>query len=129
MEKKKIVFKKEASMKEESIYLGYDVKTLITVFLLVMVYPVGLVMMFVWMKWNKWVKLLVVLPALLAVIIPLFILLVVGTAVMRGGRNFINSGEFNKMRQGMMNKGCPMQERLIERQVSPTSVQIIPLNR
>ena len=129
MEKKKIVLKKEIEIKEESTYLRYDVKTLITVFLLVTVYPVGLILMFVWMKWSKWIKFLIVLPAILAIIIPLFILLVVGTAVVRGGRGFINSGEFNKMRQGMMNKGCPMQERLIERQVTPTVVEINSLDR
>ena len=128
MEKKKIVLKKEIEVKEESTYLGYDVKTIITIFLLVMVYPVGVIMMFVWMKWNKWVKILIVLPVILALIIPFFILVVVGTAVVRGGKGFVNSGEFRQLRQGMMNR-CPRQEEVIERQVSPTSVEIIPLNR
>lgn len=120
MEKKKIVLKKEIEVKEESTYLRYDVKTLITVFLLVMAYPVGLILMFVWMKWSKWVKFLVVLPALLAVIIPLFILLAVGTVVMKGGRNFMNSGDFQNMGRGMMNKDCPMMEREREELVNPT---------
>lgn len=110
MENKKIVLKKEVEVKEESTYLRYDVKTLITVFLLVMAYPVGLILMFVWMKWNKWVKFLIVLPALLAVIIPLFILMAVGTAVIRGGKGFVDSGEFKQLRRGMMNKSCPMME-------------------
>lgn len=115
-------------MKEESTYLRYDVKTIITVFLLVMVYPVGVIMMFVWMKWSKWVKFLLVLPVVVAVIIPLFILMAAGTMMIRLGNGFMNSGEFRQMRQGMMNR-CPIQEKLIERQVSPTSVEIIPLNR
>jgi len=128
MEKKKIILKKEIVVKEESTFLRYDVKTIITVFLLVMVYPVGLILMFVWMKWSKWIKFLLVLPAIIVVIIPLFILMAVGTVVMRAGNGFMNSGEFKQIRQGMMNR-CPIQERLIERQVSPTSVEIIPLNR
>ena len=128
MEKKKIVLRKEIEVKEESTYLRYDVKTLITVFLLVMAYPVGLILMFVWMKWNKWVKFLVVLPALLAIIIPLFILLVVGTAVVKGGRDYINSGEFNEIRRGMINR-CPRIEREIYRQITPTVVEINSLDR
>lgn len=128
MEKKKIVLRKEIEVKEESTYLRYDVKTLITVFLLVMAYPVGLILMFVWMKWNKWVKFLVVLPALLAIIIPLFILLVVGTAVVKGGRDFINSGEFNEIRRGMINR-YPRIEREIYREITPTVIEINPLDR
>jgi len=120
MEKKKIVLRKEIEVKEESTYLRYDVKTLITVFLLVMAYPVGLILMFVWMKWNKWVKFLVVLPALLAIIIPLFILLVVGTAVVKGGRDYINSGDFQKMRRGMINRNCPMMEEERGEFLNPT---------
>jgi len=65
---KKTISKKEIEVKEESTYLRYDVKTIITVFLLVTVYPVGLVMMFVWMKWPNWLKALILLPAILAIL-------------------------------------------------------------
>ncbi|MFZ2152871.1 MAG: hypothetical protein WAV41_02325 [Microgenomates group bacterium] len=42
--------------------LSEDTKTIIVVLLLILVYPVGLILMFVWMKWPMWVKLLVALP-------------------------------------------------------------------
>lgn len=128
MEKKKIVLKKEVEAKEESTYLRYDIKTLITVFLLVTVYPVGLVLMFVWMKWSKWVKFLIVLPVILAVIIPLFILVTLGMVVIRGGRDFINSGEINEIRRGMINR-YPRIEREIYREITPTVIEINPLDR
>jgi hypothetical protein len=84
--------------------LSYDTKTLITVLLLVTIYPIGVVMMFIWMKWNKWIKFLIVLPAIAAVIIPFFILTVIGSIVMRVGGDLINSGEFREMRRGILRK-------------------------
>ena len=42
--------------------LSYDTKTIIVILLLVFAYPIGLILMFVWMKWPVWVKLLVALP-------------------------------------------------------------------
>ncbi|MDQ5951253.1 MAG: hypothetical protein QG639_530 [Patescibacteria group bacterium] len=41
-----------------------DTKTLITVLLLIFVFPVGLIVMFFWPNWKWWVKLLVALPVL-----------------------------------------------------------------
>jgi len=49
--------------------LSYDAKTIVTVVLLISVYPLGLVFMFLWMKWPLWVKLLVALPIALLVCI------------------------------------------------------------
>lgn len=111
---------------EESNEISYETKTLITVITLVTVYPVGLVLMFIWMKWKGWIKFLVILPAILTIIIPLFVLLAVGMAVIRGGREFINSGEFREMRQGMMNRYIE-EVRPTEMEISPT-IKIIPLN-
>lgn len=39
--------------------MSYDTKTIIVILTLILVYPVGLVLMFVWMKWPWWVKALV----------------------------------------------------------------------
>jgi ABC-type sulfate transport system permease component len=47
-----------------------DTKTIVTVLLLLFVYPVGVVVMWFWTKWKTWVKLLVSLPLLF---IPLLI--------------------------------------------------------
>ncbi len=118
----------EAGRQGDTNELNYETKTLITVFLLVTVYPVGLVLMFVWMKWSKWVKFLIVLPVILAVIIPLFILVTLGMVVIRGGRDFINSGEINEIRRGMINR-YPRIEREIYREITPTVIEINPLDR
>lgn len=68
MEKSKKISKKEIIVREESTYLSYEIKTLITIFLLVSAYPVGLVLMFKWMKWPGWVKFLVFLPIILGLL-------------------------------------------------------------
>lgn len=86
MKKIKPVTKKEIVVHEESTYLGYDVKTMITVFLLVMAYPVGLVMMFVWMKWKGWVKFLVTLPAVLGLVVAVLMAIIFGVVIGEGLR-------------------------------------------
>jgi len=73
----KIIKKEKAEeVKNENWDLSYDTKTLITILMLVAVYPVGLVLMLVWMKWSKWVKALVALPVLFMLLVPIFIFLV-----------------------------------------------------
>jgi type II secretory pathway pseudopilin PulG len=43
-----------------------DTKTIIVVLLLVTVFPIGVIMMWIWMKWwPKWVKLLITIPFLI----------------------------------------------------------------
>jgi len=59
--------KKQKSV--ENTELNYDTKTLLTVLLLVLVYPVGLVLMLMWMKWPGWLKFLIGLPVFLIVVI------------------------------------------------------------
>lgn len=45
-----------------------DTKTIVTILLLIFIFPVGLILMWVWIKWKLWVKILVSIPiiALLA---------------------------------------------------------------
>lgn len=45
--------------------LSQDTKTIVTVLLLIFVYPVGLILMIFWVKWARWIKFLVALPATL----------------------------------------------------------------
>jgi len=49
--------------------ISYDTKTLIVVLTLIFVYPVGLLLMFLWMKWRWWIKLLIALPVTFIVLI------------------------------------------------------------
>jgi len=46
--------------KEEG--MSYDTKTVIVVLCLIFAYPIGLILMFAWMKWPMIVKLLVTIP-------------------------------------------------------------------
>ena len=64
--KKTTAAKKPQKVQQVEVGLSYDTKTIITILLLVTVYPVGLVMMFIWMDtWPTWVKVLVSIPAVL----------------------------------------------------------------
>lgn len=64
------------STKQEG--LSYDAKTIIVILLLLVIYPVGLILMLVWMKWPIWVKLLVSLP--LSILIIIFLVAIISTA-------------------------------------------------
>ncbi|MBI4058293.1 hypothetical protein HY408_00850 [Candidatus Gottesmanbacteria bacterium] len=57
--------------------LSEDTKTLIVALTLLLVWPLGLVFMFMWMKWPMWVKLLISGILLLLVLIPFIILFTV----------------------------------------------------
>lgn len=39
-------------------------KTIITVLALIFIFPVGAILMFVWMKWPMWLKVLLLLPGI-----------------------------------------------------------------
>lgn len=71
--------------------LSYDSKTIITVICLVTVYPVGLVLMFAWMKWKAWVKVLISLPLVLAFFLPLLMIVMMSLLVLRWDGNFSGS--------------------------------------
>ena len=48
--------------------LSYDIKFLLVILLLFVMYPVGLILMWVWMPhWPTWLKLLISLPVLLGI--------------------------------------------------------------
>ncbi len=61
--------------------MSQDTKTIITILLLVFAYPVGLIMMFVWMDWKWWVKTLVLLPVISFVLIMISALSVIKPAI------------------------------------------------
>ena len=51
--------------------LSYDTQTIITVFLLVTVYPIGLITMYKWMKWPTWLKVLLLSPIIFVAVVVL----------------------------------------------------------
>lgn len=48
--------------------LSYEIKLILVLVLLFVLYPVGLILMFKWMKWPTWVKLLIAFPILLVIL-------------------------------------------------------------
>ena len=63
----------ENNTPQQSQGLSEDNKTIIVILLLVFAYPIGLVLMFVWMKkWPTWIKLLIALPRVLVVLLFVF---------------------------------------------------------
>ena len=48
--------------------ISENTKTIITVILLVFVYPIGLLFMWFWTKWPKWAKTVISLPLFLAIL-------------------------------------------------------------
>lgn len=48
--------------------LSYDTKTIITVLCLLVFYPAGVILMFMWMKWPTWVKTLILIPVIFLII-------------------------------------------------------------
>lgn len=67
--------------------LSYETKMIVTVICLVTVYPIGVVLMFAWMRWSKRVKALIFLPLILGLFIPLLVLLAVLTMMFRVSDN------------------------------------------
>ncbi|NMC36207.1 hypothetical protein GYA49_04130 [Candidatus Beckwithbacteria bacterium] len=57
-----------------------DMKTLVTILLLIFVFPIGFIVMWAWPRWKTWVKLLVSLPTILIFLFALFIFLAVVAA-------------------------------------------------
>lgn len=58
--------------RNESWGLSYEIKTLIVIILLFFAYPVGLILMFMWMDWPGWVKALILLPAVCVILMIIF---------------------------------------------------------
>lgn len=88
----KVNIKKEKVSKMEE-GLSQDTKTVIVVLLLLFVYPIGLVLMFMWMDWPKWIKFLLALPVLFGFLVMAGVLVVAGLLTFRLGGNLIRSGQ------------------------------------
>ncbi|HTK03822.1 MAG TPA: hypothetical protein VL401_03595 [Alphaproteobacteria bacterium] len=71
--------------------ISSDLKLVIVLVLLFVLYPVGLILMFKWMTWPKWVKWLIALP------VAIFLLCIFITMV--GGLIFGLSGNYSSRNQ------------------------------
>jgi len=69
MEEKAINQTTKAQVEKDS-GVSEDTKTLVTVILLLAAYPIGVVVMYFWMRnWAKWVKSLIALPLIIGFIL------------------------------------------------------------
>ncbi|QQG40966.1 MAG: hypothetical protein HYV37_01435 [Candidatus Levyibacteriota bacterium] len=58
-----------AALTNQNQGMSEDTKTIITVLLLIFVFPVGVILMWVWMKWPTWVKILITLVMILPLLV------------------------------------------------------------
>jgi uncharacterized protein (DUF983 family) len=82
--------------------MSTDTKTIITILLLIFIYPIGLILMWVWTGWKTWVKVLVSLPVILVACIPLFVGLL---AALNPGQS-IRKAECVRQCQNSTNSQC-----------------------
>jgi len=55
--------------------MSYETKTIIVILTLLFITPVGLILMWIWMKWPTWLKVLItILPFLFAFLITSFVI-------------------------------------------------------
>jgi biotin transporter BioY len=61
---------------------SYDTKMLITIILLLFVYPLGLIFMWAWMHtWPVWLKIIITLPFIISAFVVIMLLSIVGNAI------------------------------------------------
>ncbi len=81
----------------------YDTQMVITILLLLFVYPLGLIFMWAWMRnWPVWLKIVISLPFVIALFFIGLMLLIVGSLV-RNGR-FDRMMQQQEYRQKMQQK-------------------------
>ncbi len=69
-----------AKSSRSSTRLSYDTKTLVVVITLIFVYPIGILLMYLWMKWNGWLKFIITLPFYL-ILFGIILILSIGFSV------------------------------------------------
>ena len=82
--------------------MSYETKMIIVIVLLLFVYPIGLILMWVWMdKWPVWLKIVLSLPVALAVL-AIFVGFSIAALILRSA---VTNRDFqNNMRQYMQQR-------------------------
>lgn len=97
--------------------ISFETKTVITIILLLFVYPVGLILMWWWMReWPLWLKLLLSIPLFFAVLALFGMIFIIGA--------LIHSVPSQRARE------IQIQERMMQRNlwVTPTDAQNAPIS-
>ena len=77
---------------------SYDTQIIITVLLLLFVYPLGLIFMWAWMKnWPTWVKVVISLPFLFGLFMIFVFFYFVGTIIRHGAYRGMAEHHFQQM--------------------------------
>jgi hypothetical protein len=85
----------------QSTGMSNDTKTIITVLLLLLMFPIGLLLMWFWVKWPVWVKIVISLPILIIPILLASLLIAVNPS------KAIRQADCVKMCQAASdNQGC-----------------------
>lgn len=86
--------------------MSYDTKVIVTVLLLIFVFPIGLITMWMWMKWPTWVKvilsLVLVLPVLLAILLAIALIAINPKEQFSKANNTKRSSDVNAIANAIM---------------------------
>ena len=120
MAKKKVTKNKKAKSKKPTIVRkpkvtssmgpSYDTQMIVTILLLVFIYPVGLIFMWAWMKsWPIWLKIIISLPLIISLFTVMLILIAIG--------RFVRHVKYDQEFQDYRMRITPYQKNV---EVSPT---------
>lgn len=72
----------KASAKRSVAKVSYDTRTIVTVLLLLFVYPIGVIFMWAWMNdWPVWLKVIITLPVLVFIFAVFSIMFILKSAI------------------------------------------------
>jgi hypothetical protein len=92
-------------MAQDNSQMSEDTKAIIVILLLLFVYPIGLILMWAWMKsWPTWLKIIISLPIIL---IPIFMIMFAGVLVSIFSRMPADRGTYNTPTSGYMMSAAP----------------------
>jgi len=92
----------------------YDTLMIVTILLLLFVYPIGLLAMWGWMRtWPVWLKIVISSPCVISLLFIFFIVFVVGSVV----RHNIVKARFEQQRIMQMQQ---QEEKVLQLTVTPT---------
>lgn len=112
----------KTTVSKQSTELSYETKMVIVIICLLFVYPVGLILMWFWMReWPLWVKLLISLPLFLGVLFFIIGIVLIGIFI---GHARINM-QREQIRERMLQQRQEMQIRPMT-SITPTETTTSP---
>lgn len=100
--------------------LSYDAKTIIVILTLILVYPVGVILMLIWMDWNKWLKIILTIPLVICLIVPIILLILAGAMFFKIGDNLTRPETIKEIREIIETIPTEMATKSGQGAISPT---------